>query len=92
MQTVANPTPSRNPQAFYATLHGLSGVITTPADAVLFLDPESGAVVTITPADTPHLTVLGAVASSTAQYLKQHLDNVRRKGLLPRLKNNQSIC
>ena len=32
MQTVANPTPSRNPKAFYATLHGLSGVITTPAD------------------------------------------------------------
>ena len=48
MQTVANPTPSRNPKAFYATLHGLSGVITKPADAVLFLDPESGAVVTIT--------------------------------------------
>ena len=69
MQTVANPTPSRNPKAFYATLHGLSGVITTPADAVLFLDPESDAVVTITPADTPHLTVLGAVASNTAQYL-----------------------
>ena len=69
MATVANPPASRNPKAFYAQLHGLSGVITKPADHVLFLDPESGAVVTITPADTPHFLVLGEVASSTAQYL-----------------------
>ena len=39
--------------AFYCTFHGLSGVITKPADAVLFLEPESGAVVTITPAIRP---------------------------------------
>ena len=56
-------------RAFYATLHGLSGVLTKPATAVLFLDTESGAVVTITTADAPHLVVLGEVAPSMAQYL-----------------------
>jgi hypothetical protein len=55
-------------KAFYAQLHGLSGVLVRPADAVLFLEPESGAVVTITPADQPHLVVLGAVADAMAQY------------------------
>lgn len=70
MQTVADPTPSRKPAtAFYAHLHGLSGVLTKPADTVLFLEPESGAVVTITQADAPHLVVLGDVAPSMAQYL-----------------------
>jgi len=69
MQTVAaSPTP-RNPRAFYATLHGLSGVITRPADAVLFLEPESGAVVTIAPADEAALVVLGEVGESMTQYL-----------------------
>ena len=70
MQTVPEIPTSRKPvKAFYAQLHGLSGVITKPAAHVLLLDPESGAVVTVTPADTPHLLVLGEVASSTAQYL-----------------------
>jgi hypothetical protein len=57
-------------KAFYAQLHGLSGVITKPADAVLFLEQGSGAVVTITPTDTPHLVVLGAVEAATAQYVQ----------------------
>ena len=70
MMTIANPTPSRKPgRAYYATLHGLSGVITKPADHILFLEPESGAVVTLTEADYPELTVLGEVASSMQQYL-----------------------
>ena len=62
MQTVAQ-------KAFFAQLHGLSGVITRPADAVLFLEPDSGAVVTITPADQPHLVVLGEVGEAMAQYV-----------------------
>ena len=56
-------------KAFYAQLHGLSGVITKPATHVLFLENESGAVVTITPADAPHLVVLGEVSDATAQYV-----------------------
>ncbi len=70
MVSVTDTTPTRKlAKAFYAQLHGLSGVITKPGPAVLFLDPESGAVVTITPADTPHLMVLGEVSTATAQYL-----------------------
>jgi len=69
MATVAASTPSRKPTAFYATLHGLAGVLTKPADAVLFLEHESGAVVTVTQADAPALVVLGEVASSTEQYI-----------------------
>jgi hypothetical protein len=53
MLTVADPIPSRKPRAFYAHLHGLAGILTKPADHVLFLEPESGAVVTLTPADAP---------------------------------------
>ena len=70
MATVTDSTTQRNPKAFYATLHGLSGVLTRPADHVLFLEPESGAVVTVTPADEPHLVVLGSVAEAMAQYLE----------------------
>jgi len=69
MATVAASTPSRKPTAFYATLHGLAGILTKPADAVLFLEHESGAVVTVTQADAPHLVVLGEVASSMQQYI-----------------------
>jgi hypothetical protein len=61
MASLTETTPQRKPTAFYAQLHGLSGVLTKPADAVLFLEPESGAVVTVTDADQPHLVVLGPV-------------------------------
>jgi hypothetical protein len=56
-------------KAFYCTFHGLSGVITKPADHILFLDPTSSAVVTITQADAPHLVVLGAVDEAMSQYI-----------------------
>jgi hypothetical protein len=70
MHTVPEISPTRKPaKAFYAQLHGLSGVLTKPADHVLFLEPESGAVVTVTEADYPALTVLGEVASSMQQYI-----------------------
>ena len=69
MQTVLETTPARKPRAFHAQFHGLSGVITRPADAVLFLEHASGAVVTLTPADHPHLVVLGAVEDSMVQYV-----------------------
>ena len=67
--TVTEISPSRKPTAFYAQLHGLAGVITKPDDVVLFLDYESGAVVTVTQADAPHLVVLGEVESATAQWV-----------------------
>jgi hypothetical protein len=70
------PTPRKAPRAFYAQFMGLSGALTRPADFVLFLEPESGAVVTITPADEPHLVVLGEVETAMAQYL----DDMARGG------------
>ena len=69
MQTVATSTPPRNPRAYYAQFHGLAGVLTRSADHILFLEHESGAVVTITQADAPHLVVLGEVGAAMAQYL-----------------------
>jgi hypothetical protein len=69
MQTVLETTPTRKPRAFYAQFHGLAGVITRPGSVVLFLEPESGAVVTVTEADAPEVVVLGEVAASMAQYL-----------------------
>jgi len=70
MQTVLETTQARKPaKAFHAQFHDLSGVITQPADHVLFLEHESGAVVTITQADAPHLVVLGEVESAMAQYV-----------------------
>jgi hypothetical protein len=70
MATVANVSTQRKPKAYYATLHGLSGVLTRPADHVLFLEHESGAVVTVTQADMPDLVVLGEVAEAMAQYIE----------------------
>jgi hypothetical protein len=69
MATVAAPTTNRKLPAFYAQFHRLAGVLTKPADRVLFLEHESGAVVTITTADQPHLVVLGEVATAMAQYV-----------------------
>jgi len=69
MPTLADTTPSRKPTAFYAQFHGIAGVITKPGDHVLFLAPESSAVVTITEADAPDLMVLGEMASSMEQYI-----------------------
>jgi len=66
----STPFPiSQAPRAYYAQFHGIAGVITKPSDHVVFLDPESSAVVTITEADAPHLMVLGEMASSTEQYI-----------------------
>jgi len=56
-------------KAFYCTFHGLSGVITKPAATVLFLDPESGAVVTLHDSDYADLVVLGAVDAAMRQYI-----------------------
>ena len=68
MATVPNATTQRKPRAFYAQYLGLSGVITRPAAAVLFLEPASGAVVTLTDADSAELVVLGSVEEAMAQY------------------------
>lgn len=67
MQTV--PTLTTNVKAFYATFHGLSGVITLSRGVARFLEPETSAVVTLGAADVPHLVKLGAVDLAMAQYV-----------------------
>ena len=71
MSTVAvQPLTRKAPKAYYAQYLGLSGVLTKPADRVLFLEPESGAVVTLSPAEVVlDVVVNGAVAEAMSQYL-----------------------
>jgi hypothetical protein len=70
MQTVPETTPTRKPTAYYAQYLGLSGVLTKPADQVLFLEPHSGAVITLSPAEVLRdVVVNGAVSEAMAQYV-----------------------
>ena len=70
MATVPETSPVRNLKAYHATYLGLSGILTKPADTLLFLEPESGAVVTLSPeAVLRDVVVHGAVADAMAQYI-----------------------
>jgi hypothetical protein len=70
MATLTETSPVRNPKAYHCTYLGLAGILTKPADQVLFLEPESGAVVTLTPAEVLRdVVVNGEVAGSMQQYL-----------------------
>lgn len=71
MQTLANSTPPRKPTAYYAQYLGLSGMLVKPADAVLFLEPASGAVITLSDVEVYRdVVVNGAVATAMAQYVE----------------------
>jgi len=69
MVNCTESSATRKPTAYYCTLHGLPGVLTRPAEVVLFLEHESGAVVTVTDADMPHVVVLAEVAEAMSQYV-----------------------
>jgi hypothetical protein len=71
MQTVSEiPTARKPAQAYYCSYLGLSGVLTRPAVQVLFLEPASGAVITLSPEDVLRdVVVNGEVASSMAAYI-----------------------
>ena len=77
MATVAAPETTRKPTAFYCTYLGLSGVLTKPADRVLFLEPHSGAVVTLSDVEVVRdVVVNGPVDRAMAAYL----DDMARGG------------
>ena len=71
MSTVPETTTARNaPKAYHCTYLGLSGILTRPAATVLFLEPESGAVVTLTPEEVLRYVVInGEVGLAMQQYL-----------------------
>jgi hypothetical protein len=57
-------------KAYHCTYHGLSGILTRPTDQVLFLEPESGAVVTLSPEEVYRdVVVNGEVAMAMVQYV-----------------------
>ena len=71
MATVLETSPVRNPKAYHCTYRGLAGILTKPADPVLFLEPESGAVIALSPEEVLRDVVMnGDVASSMAQYIQ----------------------
>jgi hypothetical protein len=69
--TVAETPTARKPKAFYCTYLGLSGVLTRPAGQVLFLEPTSGAVVSLSDVEVyTDVVVNGEVAEAMLQYLE----------------------
>jgi hypothetical protein len=66
---VAQTPPA--PKAYYAQYLGLAGVLVKPADRLLFLEPESGAVISLSPEEVLRDVVLnGEVAEAMAQYVE----------------------
>jgi hypothetical protein len=72
MAAMMTETPAaRKPTAYYCTYLGLSGVLTRPAGQALFLEPLSGAVVTLSDVEVyTEVVVQGEVAAAMAQYLE----------------------
>jgi hypothetical protein len=57
-------------KAYHCTYLGLSGILVKPQALVLFLEPESGAVVTLSPEEVlREVVVNGEVATTMAQYV-----------------------
>ena len=90
MTTIANAAATRKPQAYFAQLDGVSGIITKPGDAVLFFDPATETVTPITPANTAQLLVLRNVEEWMTDYYADLRANViaRRRPSPP----ERSLC
>ena len=71
MATVAAPSPTRNPKAYHCTYLGLSGILVRPAAQVLFLEPESGSVISLSAEEVLRDVVInGEVGEAMSQYLE----------------------
>ena len=74
MASVAVPTETRNPKAYHAQYLGLRGVLVKPAAQVLFLEPSSGAVITLTAEEVLRDVVInGEVGTSMQQFISDQL-------------------
>jgi hypothetical protein len=74
MQTLLETPLTRKPTAYYAQYLGLAGVLTKPADRVLFLEPHSGAVITLSDVEVVRdVVVQGAVAAAMAQFVEDQV-------------------
>jgi hypothetical protein len=70
MATVMETPTARKPKAYHCTYLGLSGILVKPAAQVLFLEPDSGAVVTLSAADVLQDVVInGEVGETMRQYV-----------------------
>ena len=67
MQTIANTTTQHN-TAFFAQFEGTPGILTKVEGCIIFLDTETNAVTTITPANVHRLLTLDAVEHWVEQY------------------------
>ena len=80
MASLTETTDARKPaKAFYCTYTplGLSGVLTRPADRVLFLEPESGAVITLSLEEVYRDVVVGG---PVAAVMEQYISDMARGG------------
>jgi hypothetical protein len=70
MATVTALSPTRNLKAYHCTYLGLSGILVKPAAQVLFLEPESGAVITLSPEEVlVRVVINGEVGEAMRQYV-----------------------
>lgn len=65
---VPNTTTADKPRAYFAHLDERSGVLTKPADEVLFFDTEARTFTTITPANAMRVVVLKEVGAWMSEY------------------------
>lgn len=59
------PVPAK---AYHAQFHGLSGILTRPTTAIVFLR-DTGELHQLSEADMPHVIVLGEVAEAMSAYI-----------------------
>ena len=68
MTTVATPTKTRKPTAYFAQYNGVSGILSKPGAHVLFFDPETYEVIPMTEPNPPGLVVLRDVEGWMSDY------------------------
>ena len=66
--SIAEPTRTDKPRAYFGQLNGASGIITKVNGHIIFLETETNAVTTITAANAMQLLILDAVDHWVEQF------------------------